>query len=371
MAPTDILAGQHYNTLLNLLKPFNVNIALLKGKMPLNEKKQILSGLKNGNIDIVVGTHALIQKSVEYKNLGLVITDEQHRFGVKQRAVISSKGNNPDTLVMSATPVPRTLALILYGDLSISIIDEMPKGRIPVKTRIINNNKRLDMYNYVKEQIKKDSRVYIVCPLIDESDKLDVKSTYELFDELSRDILKEIPIEILHGKLKSNEKLEIMDKFRNGEIKCLISTTVVEVGLDVPEATIMIIENAERFGLAQLHQLRGRVGRGNNESWCFLVTSSEQTTAQSRLDIMRNTNDGFVLAQEDLNMRGPGQFIGFKQSGMMDPRVLSLMGDVKLLSTIKDAITLLGKKEYEKENQIIKKAALIRYEERLKSIILN
>ncbi|MCK5129050.1 MAG: ATP-dependent DNA helicase RecG [Clostridiales bacterium] len=371
MAPTDILASQHFDTISKLLVPFDVEVALLKSMMPLKEKNEVLKDIQSGKIDIIIGTHALIQKSVEYYNLGLVITDEQHRFGVAQRAKISAKGLNPDTLVMSATPVPRTLALILYGDLSISIIDEMPPGRIPVKTRLIKQEKRKDMYKYIKEHLDEGNRAYIVCPLIDESEKLDVRSTYKLYDELSSGIFKDSTIEVLHGQQKNEEKQEIMDKFRSGDIQCVISTTVIEVGLDVPEATFMVVENAERFGLAQLHQLRGRVGRGNTESWCFLVSSSEGQNAQERLSIMTNTNDGFIIAEEDLKLRGPGQFIGTQQSGMMDPRVLSLMGDVKLLSRVKDAIDDLTLDMYKDEKESIKKIALMRYNQKLKNIILN
>jgi len=371
MAPTDILASQHYATLSKFLAPFGVNVALLKSRMPASEKKEILLNIKSGETDVVVGTHALIQKTVEYADLGLVITDEQHRFGVTQRAKISSKGKNPDTLVMSATPVPRTLALILYGDLDISVIDEMPKGRIPIKTRIIDDKKRADMYSYIKEHLKDDKRAYIVCPLIEESDKLDAKSTEELLYELKGEIFKDIPVEVLHGKMKSAEKEGIMQRFRSGEIKCIISTTVIEVGLDVPEASFMVIENAERFGLAQLHQLRGRVGRGKNESWCFLVTSSEGADAKKRLKVMSASNDGFVIAEEDLKIRGPGQFIGFQQSGMMDPRVLSLMGDYKLLAKVKDAIEELKLAKYTDEAESIRKVALKRYRKKLQDIILN
>ncbi len=371
MAPTDILASQHYENICSYLKPFGVNVALLKSRMPIAEKRDILKRLKNGEIHAVVGTHALIQKSVQYNNLGLVVTDEQHRFGVAQRARISAKGHNPDTLVMSATPVPRTLALIIYGDLDISIIDEMPKGRLPVKTRIIDDNKRSDMYSYIKEHLQKDNRAYIVCPLIEESDKLDAKSTEELVAELKRDIFKDVAVEVLHGKMKNEEKEIVMQKFRAGVIKCLISTTVIEVGVDVPEASFMVIENAERFGLAQLHQLRGRVGRGQRESWCFLVTKSEGEVAKKRLKIMTKSNDGFIIAEEDLKMRGPGQFIGFSQSGMMDPRVINLMGDYKLLAKVKDAMEELTKPEYMDEAKVIRLEAIKRYEEKLRDIILN
>ena len=371
MAPTDILASQHYENIKKYLEPFGVKVTLLKSRMPQTEKREILKEIKSGRIHAVIGTHALIQKSVEYNNLGLVVTDEQHRFGVAQRARISAKGNNPDTLVMSATPVPRTLALILYGDLDISIIDEMPRGRLPVKTRIIDEKKRADMYAYIKEHLQKDNRAYIVCPLIEESDKLDAKSTEELVAELKRDIFKEITVEVLHGKMKNEEKENIMQKFRSGEIKCLISTTVIEVGVDVPEASFMVIENAERFGLAQLHQLRGRVGRGSRESWCFLVTESEGAEAKKRLNIMTKSNDGFVIAEEDLKMRGPGQFIGFSQSGMMDPRVINLMGDYKLLAKVKDAIEELTQPQHADEARIVRAEAMKRYEEKLRDIILN
>ena len=371
MAPTDILASQHYENIQKYIEPFGVKVALLKSRMPQAEKREILKRIKSGEIHAVIGTHALIQKSVEYNNLGMVVTDEQHRFGVAQRARISAKGNNPDTLVMSATPVPRTLALILYGDLDISIIDEMPKGRLPVKTRIIDEKKRMDMYAYIKEHLQKDNRAYIVCPLIEESDKLDVKSTEELVVELKRNIFKDIPVEVLHGKMKNEEKESIMQKFRSGKIKCLISTTVIEVGVDVPEASFMVIENAERFGLAQLHQLRGRVGRGSRESWCFLVTESEGVEAKKRLKIMTKSNDGFVIAEEDLKMRGPGQFMGFSQSGMMDPRVINLMGDYKLLAKVKDAMEELTQPKYADEAKIIRAEAMKRYEEKLRDIILN
>jgi ATP-dependent DNA helicase RecG len=247
----------------------------------------------------------------------------------------------------------------------------MPKGRLPVKTRIIDEKKRMDMYAYIKEHLQKDNRAYIVCPLIEESDKLDVKSTEELVVELKRNIFKDIPVEVLHGKMKNEEKESIMQKFRSGKIKCLISTTVIEVGVDVPEASFMVIENAERFGLSQLHQLRGRVGRSSRESWCFLVTESEGVEAKKRLKIMTKSNDGFVIAEEDLKMRGPGQFMGFSQSGMMDPRVINLMGDYKLLAKVKDAMEELTQPKYADEAKIIRAEAMKRYEEKLRDIILN
>lgn len=317
MAPTEILAGQHYISLTESLKDFGINVGLLIGSLTKKQKDTVLEQIKNNEIDILIGTHALIEDKVEFNNIGLVITDEQHRFGVMQRSKLSLKGANPDILVMTATPIPRTLALILYGDLDISIIDELPPGRQPIETIAIEKSKRDRAYNnLVRREVESGRQVYIVCPLVEESEAIEAKSAVELVEELRAEYFHDLRLGLLHGKMKSSEKDEVMRLFKNKEIDILVSTTVIEVGVNVPNATLMIIENAERFGLAQLHQLRGRVGRGSHKSYCVLIYDSKTDVCRQRMAIMEETNDGFKISEKDLEIRGPGEFFGTRQHGL-------------------------------------------------------
>lgn len=307
MAPTAILAKQHYLEISKMLEPFGVRCELFTSDLTKTQKNKLLSELKNGEIDIAIGTHALLEENVEFNNCGLVITDEQHRFGVRQREILTSKGKSVDTLVMTATPIPRTLAIILYGDLDISIIDELPKGRQKIDTYAVKRNMEERVNNFVIKELLSGRQAYIVCPLVEESENFDAKSVTKMF-EYYKDIFKDFKVAILHGKMKSKEKDEIMSTYKDGNIDVLISTTVIEVGVDVPNATIMMIENAERFGLAQLHQLRGRVGRGNFKSYCILKYDSDSEIVKQRMEIMQKSSDGFLIAEKDLELRGPRRF---------------------------------------------------------------
>ncbi|MBT7122634.1 MAG: ATP-dependent DNA helicase RecG, partial [Clostridia bacterium] len=329
MAPTEVLAKQHYKNAIETFANTSINIEIITGSTTAAARKHILANIAGGLTDIVIGTHAVLYDKVQFATLGLIITDEQHRFGVNQRAMLKSKSTSPHTLIMSATPIPRSLALILYGKTDISIIDEMPPGRLPVKTFIVGENKRSDMYDFLQKEIDSGSQIFVVCPLVEQSDSLDVRSSQEVFEELCK-CLGEKNVALLHGRMKPTEKNTIMDKFKNHDFSVLVSTTVIEVGVDVPNATIMIIENAERFGLAQLHQLRGRVGRGAKRAYCFLMC---ERTDIERLDILTKTNDGFKISEEDLRLRGPGQFLGSKQSGISDLYMANLIKDMKLLKT--------------------------------------
>ncbi|HOJ09962.1 MAG TPA: ATP-dependent DNA helicase RecG [Clostridiales bacterium] len=337
MAPTGILAEQHYRLVKGLLQKYNVNTGLLTGNITGKEKSKVLEGIKNGDIDIVIGTHALIQDGVECYNLGLVITDEQHRFGVRQRACLSKKGENPDILVMTATPIPRTLALILYGDLDISVIDELPPGRTPVKTYIVNKSMRERINNFIRKNAEQGRQVYIICPLVEDSDDIDAMSTITLAEDIAKKDFKDLKVGLLHGKLKPDLKEQVMKDFIEGKIDILVSTTVVEVGVDVPNATIMVVENAERFGLAQLHQLRGRVGRGKDQSYCILYNESNSPIAKERMQVMEKTCDGFIISEKDLELRGPGEFFGTKQHGIPELKIANLYKDIELLKIAQQA----------------------------------
>lgn len=329
MAPTEVLANQHFKTLSNFFGD-DINICLLTGSVTASKKRDIRERLKDGDCDIVVGTHAIIQNDVEFSNLGLVITDEQHRFGVGQRASLSNKGNNPHTLVMSATPIPRTLAMMIYGDLDISVLDELPKGRQPVKTYHVPTSYHERIYNFIRKNIAAGQQAYIVCPLVSESDS-DLVPATEYYDYLKSTYFADCTLGLLHGQMKPKEKDAVMNRFYSGEIQLLISTVVIEVGVDVPNATVMAIENAERFGLSQLHQLRGRIGRGSKESTCILLSDAQNEEAVDRFETMCRTTDGFEIAKKDLEMRGPGDFFGSRQHGLPDMRIANLMTDTRIL----------------------------------------
>ncbi len=329
MAPTEVLANQHFKTLSNFFGD-DVKIELLTGSVTARNKKIIRERLANGECDIVVGTHAIIQNDVQFKNLGLVITDEQHRFGVGQRAALSGKGGNPHTLVMSATPIPRTLAMMIYGDLDISVLDELPKGRQPVKTYHVPTSYHERIYKFIRKTIAAGQQAYIVCPLVSESDS-DLVPATEYYDYLKSTYFSDCTLGLLHGQMKPKDKDAVMNRFYSGEIQLLISTVVIEVGVDVPNATVMAIENAERFGLSQLHQLRGRIGRGSKESTCILLSDAQNEEAVDRFDTMCRTTDGFEIAKKDLEMRGPGDFFGSRQHGLPDMRIANLMTDTRIL----------------------------------------
>lgn len=330
MAPTGILAGQHYKTCLKFFEGTGINVSLLTGSTTATKKREVKSRLANGEINLIIGTHALIQDDVEFNNLGLVITDEQHRFGVKHRGALSKKGEHPHTLVMSATPIPRTLALMVYGDLDVSVLDELPPGRQPIETYAIDTGKRARAFNYVKKHLDEGRQGYIVCPLVEEGES-DLAAAEEYAENISKGFFSGYSVGLLHGKMKPKEKEETMARFVSGEIKLLVSTTVIEVGVDVPNAVIMVIENAERFGLSQLHQLRGRIGRGEHKSTCILITDAQNDAAQRRMKIMTGTTDGFKIADEDLKMRGPGDFFGSRQHGLPNMKI-AMLTDTALLT---------------------------------------
>ncbi|MGF6375501.1 ATP-dependent DNA helicase RecG [Clostridiales Family XIII bacterium PM5-7] len=335
MAPTEILAKQHFQSLSKSFAPFGVTVGFLSSSMKAAEKKQVLHQLKEGEIQILVGTHAIIEPGVQLANLGVVITDEQHRFGVNQRSLLAKKGENPNVLVMTATPIPRTLAVVLYGDLDISQIRTMPEGRIPIKTIKGNVEDRRKIYNFVKSELEAKKQAYVVAPLIEESDKIDATSVETLYKELSTK-LKEHKVALLHGNMKQEEKDSLMNQFASGAIDVLVSTIVIEVGINVPNATVMVIENSERFGLAQLHQLRGRVGRGKDQSYCFLVCHHDSDLAVERNKIMCQTNDGFEIAEADLNLRGPGEIFGTRQHGLPELQISDLIRHGDVLEKAKD-----------------------------------
>lgn len=331
MAPTEILAQQHFETLCGMLENSGIRIQLLTGSTPKSEKRIIKEALINGETDLIIGTHALIQNDVEFKNLGLVITDEQHRFGVNQRANLAMKGSEVHTLVMSATPIPRTLALMIYGDLDISVLDELPPGRQPIRTDVVDSRYHKRIYAFIKKQIAAGNQAYIVCPLVDESETENMISAEGYDEELSKNEFSGINIGLLHGKMKAAQKENVMNAFAAGDIKLLIATTVIEVGVDVPAATVMVIENAERFGLSQLHQLRGRVGRGKEQSYCILISDSKSETARQRLKTMKDYSDGFKIADVDLKLRGPGDFFGNRQHGLPKLKIADMLEDIEVL----------------------------------------
>ncbi len=354
MAPTAILAKQHLDSFNEILGKEGIKCELLVSGITKKKKEEILDKLSTGEIDILIGTHALLEENVIYKNLGLVVTDEQHRFGVKQRRTISEKGNNPDTLVMTATPIPRTLALILYGDLDISIIDELPPNRKKIDTFAVTKGMEERVNNFVKKQIKEGRQAYIVCPLVEENEEINAKSVMELSEKYKNEVFKEYRVEYMHGKLRPKEKDAIMEEFKKGNIDILISTTVIEVGVNVPNASIMIIENAERFGLAQLHQLRGRVGRGEYQSYCILKYQGNSEVIRERMQVMTKTNDGFVISEKDLELRGSGEFFGTKQHGIPEFKIANLFVDMPMLKEVQELAekVLADDEKLEKEKNV-------------------
>ena len=357
MAPTAILAGQHLESFSEILKDTGIKCELLVSGISKKKKDDILERLKNGEIDILIGTHALLEENVVFKKLGLVVTDEQHRFGVRQRSIIVEKGDNPDVLVMTATPIPRTLALILYGDLDISIIDELPPNRKKIDTFPVTKGMEDRVNNFIKKQIDEGRQAYIVCPLVEENEEIDAKSVMELAENYKTKVFQNYRVEYLHGKMKQKEKDDIMEKFKDGKIDILISTTVIEVGVNVPNSSIMVVENAERFGLAQLHQLRGRVGRGEYKSYCILKYQGNSDIIRQRMNVMKATNDGFVISEKDLELRGTGEFFGTKQHGIPEFKIANLFEDIKMLKVVQGVcIDILQKDPLleNKENQKLK-----------------
>ena len=333
MAPTEVLARQHFENIKDMLEQYQIPLRaeLLTGSMKAKEKREAYARIESGESSIIIGTHALIQEKAIYHNLALVVTDEQHRFGVKQREMLAGKGNLPHILVMSATPIPRTLGIILYGDLDISVIDELPKNRLPIKNCVVDTGYRPKAYEFIRKQVAQGRQCYVICPMVEESEAMEAENVIDYCEMLSETLGDSINVSFLHGKMKEKEKDEVMNAFGKNEIQVLVSTTVVEVGIDVPNATVIMIENAERFGLAQLHQLRGRVGRGKYQSYCIFMTASKSKETKERLDILNHSNDGFFIASEDLRLRGPGDLFGIRQSGVLDFKVADVFQDAKLL----------------------------------------
>ena len=343
LAPTEILASQHAENLNRLLSPFGMRVALLTGGMKAAARRTTLAAIRDDEADLIVGTHAILSEGVEFARLGLAVVDEQHRFGVRQRGLLAEKAANPHLLVMSATPIPRTLGLLMYGDLDISILDELPPGRKPVKTRCITGKKRADLYGFLDREIDSGRQVYIVCPAIEDAGGSGLNAVKSYYEDIAKAYLPDRRVGLMHGKLKPKEKAEVMDDFKSGRLDALVSTTVIEVGVDVPNATVMVIENAERYGLSALHQLRGRVGRGAAESWCFLVSDNASESVQKRLKFLCSTSDGFAVAQYDLETRGPGDFFGNRQHGLPTLQIADLINDTRTLHAAQsEAVALLA-----------------------------
>ncbi|TAH75136.1 MAG: ATP-dependent DNA helicase RecG [Anaerolineaceae bacterium] len=348
MVPTEVLAKQHYKSFCSMLSELDLSVCLLVGSMTAKEKNEAYERIREHKADIIVGTHALIQEKVEYDNLALVITDEQHRFGVKQREELMTKGKKPHVLVMSATPIPRTLAIILYGDLDISIVDELPARRLPIKNCVVNTNYRPTAYRFIENQVALGRQAYVICPMVEESEMIEAENVIDYTQQIKEAMPSHISIEYLHGKMRPKEKNNIMERFAEGEIHVLVSTTVVEVGVNVQNATVMMVENAERFGLAQLHQLRGRVGRGEHQSYCIFVCGTRSKEAKDRLEILNKSNDGFYIAEEDLKLRGPGDLFGIRQSGDLEFKIGNIYTDASILKLAAQAAKSLDDDEAEK-----------------------
>ena len=366
MAPTEVLARQHYEGAKAMLEPLGMKAGLLVGSLTQKQHRIAHEAIASGEWDVVIGTHALITEGVEYKNLGLTVTDEQHRFGVRQRTELSRKGEAPNVLVMSATPIPRTLSLILYGDLDISIIDELPPGRKGVKTRIVPEDKRQGMYGFLRSEVQKGRQVYVVCPLVEESEAVDALPAEVVYENLRTRDLSDLRIELVHGRMKAADKDAVLEKFRKGEADVLVSTTVIEVGVNVPNASVMVVENAERFGLAQLHQLRGRVGRGSDEAWCFLMAEPNE-----RLKYLASTTDGFKIAQKDMELRGPGDLFGTRQSGSIVCGVGTLAGDTQLLKLVHDEARALLRDRDSADAQTVIRLAQEAYVQKFRDAAIN
>ncbi|MEL7608085.1 MAG: ATP-dependent DNA helicase RecG [Bacillota bacterium] len=368
MAPTEILAEQHYALMRSM---FGDAALLMRGKMKKRERAEALEAIATGRAKAIVGTHALLEEDVSFHKLGLVVADEQHRFGVKQRAKIFSKGERPDMLIMSATPIPRTLAMLLFSELDFSVLDELPPGRKPVKTRLVPESKRLDMYRYIEKLAREGHQAYVVCPAIDTAEMPELKSAQQVYGELT-ELLPGARVVLLHGRMKNEEKQRVIEEFRRGDSDILVSTTVIEVGVDVPKATVMVVENAERFGLAQLHQLRGRVGRGGQEAFCFLLSESDAKTASERLGILVETADGFLIAQKDLELRGPGEFLGMRQHGASDFEPLLVASEMGVLFDAQSAAAALFEEpEFSELLEPLMREAKSRYAHSLKNIAKN
>ena len=343
MVPTEVLAEQHLKTFQEYLEPFDIRVDLLVGSMTASQKRRVYEALEMGMTDIVIGTHALIQEKVHYKDLALVVTDEQHRFGVRQREEFSQKGLEPHMLVMSATPIPRTLAIILYGDLDISVIDVMPSDRLPIKNCVVGTSYRPKAYEFIEAQVRQGHQVYIICPMVEESENMEAENVTDYTDTMKRTLSPSIRVECLHGKMKAGAKNDIMERFAAGEIDVLVSTTVIEVGINVPNATVMMVENAERFGLAQLHQLRGRVGRGSAQSYCIFMAGNSSRETMERLNILGGSNDGFYVAEQDLKLRGPGDLFGIRQSGELNFALADIYQDAGILKDANEAAAMYTK----------------------------